>query len=221
MIRVNKTVEIPPSLQVENCTHYDGQDVQKTLVNDQFGKCYLCEQNPGKDFEIEHLKPKSEGYSPELKYEWTNLFLACKYCNGRKPNNLEILNPLIHNIEDCISQRIDYYSKKVEFHSTSDDLSTRQTIELLDRLFNGKSHIRDVKSKVLFDDLNREISFFLEMLIQHKTDGNKQNKQIIIDLLHLSKEFLGVKYWIIKDSGMFDEFKDFIVWNKKYEDQLI
>ncbi len=46
MIRVNKSTEIPPSLQVENCTHYDGQDVQEELVIDQFGKCYLCEQNP-------------------------------------------------------------------------------------------------------------------------------------------------------------------------------
>lgn len=214
MIRVNKTAEIPISLQVENCTRYDGQDVQETLYLDHHGKCYLCEQETHKTFEIEHLQSKAEGFSPELKFDWTNLFLSCKYCNGRKPNNLEILNPLNVNIEVVISHKFDINLGKIEFFSNSDDPNTLETIKLLSILFNGKSNIRDIKGKILFDDLNREILNFLKMLIQYKSNPNEESKQIIIDLLHISKEFLGFKYWIIKDSDMYGEFQEYMVWNK-------
>jgi len=214
MIRVNKAAEIPISLRSENCNRYDGQDVQDALFSDHHGKCYLCEQETHKNFEIEHLKPKAEGFSPELKFDWTNLFLSCKYCNGRKPNNLEISNPLKVNIEDVITHKFDINLGKIEFLSNSDDPTILQTIKLLSILFNGKSNIRDIKGKILFDDLNREILNFLKMLIQYKSNPNEENKQIIIDLLNISKEFLGFKYWIIKDSDFYDEFKEFMIWNK-------
>lgn len=214
MIRVHKTAETPPSLQVANCIHYDGQDIQEALFNDHHGKCYLCEQQTGKNFEIEHLKPKAPGYSPLLEFSWTNLFLSCKYWNGRKPNSFDILNPTTINIEDIISHRIDLYSKKVEFHSSQTDINVQQTIELLDKLFNGKSQIRDKRGQILYEDLQREISFFFEMLLHYKSNKNEENKQIIIDCLHISKEFLGFKYWIIKENRMDNEFKDFMVWNR-------
>ena len=214
MIRVIKTAEIPLSLQVVNCTRYDGQDVQDALYSDHYGKCYLCEQETHKNFEIEHLKPKAEDFSPELEFEWTNLFLSCKYCNGRKPNNLEIINPLNINIEDVITHKFDINLGKIEFLSSSDDPNTLETIKLLSIIFNGKANIRDIKGKILFDDLNREILYFLKMLIQYKSNSNEENKQIIIDLLHISKEFLGFKYWMMKDNGFYDEFKEYMVWNK-------
>lgn len=214
MIRVNKAAEIPTSLRFENCNRYDGQDVQDALFSDHHGKCYLCEQETHKNFEIEHLKPKAIGCFPELEFEWTNLFLTCKYCNGRKPNNLEISNPLNVNIEDVITHKFDLNLGKIDFFSNSDDPTILHTIKLLSILFNGKSNIRDIKGKILFDDLSREISNFLKMLLQYKSNSNEENKQIIIDLLHISKEFLGFKYWIIKDSGFYDEFKEFMIWNK-------
>lgn len=214
MIRINKTAETPPSLSMVNCNHYNGQDVQNTLYADQHGKCYLCEQETHKNFEIEHLKPKTDGYYPDLKFSWTNLFLVCGYCNGRKPNCSEIIDPSVNNIEDLITHRIDLYSKKVEFQNTPTDLNVQHTTELLDKLFNGKSQIRDKKGEILYEDLNREISFFLEMLLYYKSDSSEVNKQIIIDLLHISKEFLGFKYWIIRDSSLYDEFKEYMVWNK-------
>lgn len=214
MIRINKSTESPQSLKMENCHRYDGQDVQEKLYADQYGKCYLCEQETHKSFEIEHFKSKAEGFSPELKFAWTNLFLSCKYCNGRKPNELEILNPLDLNIEEIIAHKIDLYSGTIEFSSPSNDPHTEETILLLGKLFNGKSNIRDIKGKILYDDLNREVLNFLKMLLQYKSMPNEENKQIIIDLLHISKEFLGFKYWIIKDSGLFDQFKEFMIWNK-------
>lgn len=161
MIRLRKDTNIPLSLQSVECNKYDDEDVRKTLYTDQDGKCYLCEQKTGKSFEIEHLKAKAEGFYPELKFTWSNLFLACPYCNGRKPNHLVNLpNPVEHNIEDLIEQCISFSRNKVEFKSKETSISICETIDLLDKLLNGKFGIRDVKANILYKDIEREIVFF-------------------------------------------------------------
>ena len=115
MIRISKSSDIPPSLSKNNCSNYDGQDVQKALVADQHQKCYICEQKINKSFQIEHHKAKATGYYPELKFNWSNLFLACSYRNGRKPNDFDILNPVNHNIEEIISHHLDLSAKLTTF----------------------------------------------------------------------------------------------------------
>lgn len=216
MIRVRKSAEIPRSLQVFNCSEYDGDDVRKLLFNDHDGKCYLCEQKIGKSFQIEHLKAKAVGFYPELKFIWSNLFLACPYCNGRKPNNIDqIIDPTTINIEDVIEQRVDFAENKVVHQSMQQSDSINQTINVLEKLFNGKSGLRDFKVQVLYKDLQREISFFMELLRIYRSDRQNINKQAIIDCLNISKEFLGFKYWIIIDNVEFkEEFCDYIIWNK-------
>jgi uncharacterized protein (TIGR02646 family) len=213
MIRVYKSPEIPISLQKPGCNHYDGQDVQKALVNDQHRKCYLCEKDAGKDFQIEHLKPKAEGFYPELKFKWDNLFLACPYCNGRKPNSAEILDPTKHNIEEFIEQRMT--EKEVCFSSSTNDEAIKQTVLLLVKLFNGEQGIRDIKCQQLYRDINRENDFFLKLLNDYKDNLTDENRKALIDSLSIEKEFLGFKYWIIKDYGFFDKFSEFMVWNKQ------
>jgi len=216
MIRVRKSTEIPLSLQSPNCSRYDGEDVREVLFNDHDGKCYLCEQKIRKSFQIEHLKAKADGYYPELRYSWSNLFLACPYCNGRKPNDFDqILVPTSVNIEDIIEQRINFGDSLVVHQSKQQTKSINHTISVLDRLFNGRSGLRDFKGQLLYEDLQREISFFMELLLKYRSDHDEINKQAIIDCLHRSKEFLGFKYWIIRDNDLLNqEFSDFIVWNK-------
>lgn len=149
-----------------------------------------------------------------MKFSWTNLFLVCGYCNGRKPNNSEIIDPSCNNVEDLIIHHIDLYSKKVEFNHIPTEINTQYTIDLLTKLFNGKSQIRDKRGQILYEDLNREILNFLEKLVLYKSEPSLHTKQILIDLLQVTKEFLGFKYWIIKDSGFYNEFKEFMIWNK-------
>lgn len=215
MIRVYKQEEVPVSLQKEDCNAYNGQDVQEALYVNQYSKCYLSEQNVGKDSEIEHLRPKAEGYFPELKYEWTNLFLASPYCNKRKSNALLILDPTQHNIEDLIIQRLDISSKKVVFKSDQNSEKVSDTIQLLNHLHNGKNDIRDRKAKAFYDDIELAVSWFLRLLLQYKEDSSDENRQMLVDSLKIDKEFLGLKYWMIKDYGFEDDFKEDIVWNKK------
>ena len=133
MIRVSKNPNTPASLQVNGCSNYNGQDVQEQLVEDQHEKCYLCEQFTGKDFQIEHLKPKADNYHPELKYTWTNLFLSCPFCNARKPNSSKILDPSLYDIENLISQKIDFPNNKIVFTGDTGQIEIKDTIELLDK----------------------------------------------------------------------------------------
>ena len=215
MIRISKSKDIPVSLLVENCNNYDGQDVQEALVIDQHEKCYLCEQKTTKSFQIEHLKAKAAGYFPQLKYTWSNLFLSCPYCNGRKPNDFDLLDPVSNNIEDIISHRLDLATKLITLESLRVGGQESYTVQLLDKIFNGKDTLRDIKGRILYKDLERDMVFFLELLNNYKTINNQENKQKIIDSLLITKEFLAFKYWIIKDNdSLYNDFKDYMIWNR-------
>jgi len=215
MIRVYKQKEVPASLQKENCNKYDDQDVQEVLYDDQLSKCYLCEQDAGKSTQIEHLRPKAEGYFPELKYKWTNLFLACPYCNGRKPNSFMLLDPLLHNIEDVIEQRLISGTKKLEFKSDLSGKEVEDTIDLLEKLHNGKNGLRDRKAKAFYSDVELVVSAFLRLLNNYKENPTEENKELVNNSLKINKEFLGLKYWMIIDYGFANDFEDEIVWHKQ------
>jgi len=214
MIRVAKSNDSPPSLLVENCTKYNGQDVEKTLYSDQYGKCYLCEQNTLNYYQIEHFKAKAAGFFPDLKYTWSNLFLSCSYCNGRKPNNYDILDPCNNNVEDIVYHKLDLRAKSVVFSSFNADVQGSYTVSLLDRLFNGKNKLRDRKAEVLYENLQREMIFFLGILLEYKTTPTPENKQKIIDSLLITKEFLAFKYWLVKDNNLYNDFQEHMTWNR-------
>ncbi|SRR5260221_7829703 len=217
MITVYKTPIIPASLLVVNCSKHDGQDVQETLVTDQYEKCYLCEQKTTKSFQIEHHKAKAIGHYPELAYTWSNLFLSCPYCNVRKPNEFQLLDPVNNNIEDIIFHRLDLSTKSAVIGSLRAGIQEDYTVRLLDRLFNGKDKLRDIKGEILFKDLEREIVFFMRLLNEYKNLSNPENKQKVIDSLLITKEFLAFKYWIVKDnSSLYNDFRDYLIWNKTF-----
>lgn len=87
MIRERKSEKVPSSLLTTS--QYDGEDVKAQLLEDQHEKCYICERKLGTDFEIEHLKSQ-ENYS-KLQRDWSNLFLACGYCNRKNLARLMII----------------------------------------------------------------------------------------------------------------------------------
>lgn len=217
MIRIRKSEHVPQSLSAPDCSRYDGHDVQQQLYADQDGKCYLCEQQTGKDYQIEHFKPKAEGFFPELEFDWKNLFLSCPYCNGRKSNSfINLLEPTSNNIEEIIEQRISFRTSKIELKSNIDSIDVNQTIQLLDRIMNGKMGVRDKREQILYEDINQEIIFFLGLLADYKANQKETIKNAIIACLDKSKEFLGLKYWILKDAhDLYAEFKPFLTWNRQ------
>lgn len=213
MIKVRKSEDVPSSLAIDKPTKYDSQDVLDALVHDQNQKCYICEQNHRQNFQVEHLKPKAI-YS-ELEFEWTNLFSACPYCNGRKPNSYDILDPSLHNIEEIIVQQLDLANSQVNIETLRVGRQEDFTVKLLKKFFNGEKGIRDRRRQILFDDLQREIVFFLKLLNDYKIDKSESNKNKIIDVLNITKEYLGYKYWILKKNDkLYVDFEDHITWNR-------
>jgi uncharacterized protein (TIGR02646 family) len=210
MIRVKKSISEPAALQ----TTYNHPDVCEQLLKDQNDKCYICERRVVTDYQVDHLQ--SQHHYPALKKEWSNLFIACSYCNGRKSDNDNILNPSKHNIEEIIIHQNDFQTKKVLFSSTDDSLEASKTIELLLQLFNGKEDIgRNFKEKRFYEEFLRKINLFLKKANEY-ISGNPAYKETIDEELREESEFLGFKYHIIKSNRTLnDDFGHLIVWNKR------
>ncbi len=64
MIGVERSLEVPASLQGENPT-YSGQDVRDQLIADFHGKCWLCERKLTTTWDVDHLRPKTGQFEDE------------------------------------------------------------------------------------------------------------------------------------------------------------
>lgn len=214
MIRIRKSDNVPESLRKENPTSYNDDDVVSQIYKDQDDKCYLCEMRLVTLGQVEHFKPHT--IYPTLKYEWTNLLLACGYCNLRKSSGyLNILNPLENNIEEIIKHKIDYLENKINLVSENTREDVMATISFIERLFNGKNGIRDFKAQKLFSNLQEHMDSFIKALLRYKDNMSDENKNIVIDYLKIDKEYLAFKYVIIVDNPFFkDIFGEYVVWNK-------
>ena len=214
MIRVFKNNDAPKSLAKH--TSWDEKDVIEQLQTDQHGKCYLCERVQITDFQVEHLKSRDN--SSILTYEWTNLFWACSYCNGKKSSSFDnLLNPAAKNIEDLIHQSFDFPNANVVFSSngtSSEEITS--TISLLDRIFNVTNRLRTIREQRFYDYAMSRITSFQKMVTDWLSDNSKENKDAIIEELNIKSELLGFKYWIIKSNELlFKTFGEYIIWNKQ------
>ena len=214
MIRVYKHNKAPESLA--KGVSWKGKDVETQLQTDQHSKCYLCERVQITDFQVEHLISRDN--SPEITYEWTNLFWSCSYCNGKKSSSFDnLLNPAAENIEDLIRQSFDFPNAKAVFTSigTSSEQIT-STISLLGRIFNGTNKLRTIREQRFYDYAMAKITSFQKMVTDWLNDGSKENENAIIEELNVTSEFLGFKYWIIKSNeSLFSTFSKYIIWNKQ------
>lgn len=212
MIRVTKDPNIPTSLTTTKA--YDGEDVKRQLLIDHFEKCYICERHLCTDFEIEHHKSKK--HHPHLIQDWNNLYLCCKYCNGKKLENFDnTLHPATVNIEENIMQSIDFKNNKALFSAIYSNPEHQETIELLDRIFNGTGKIRKIKEERFFEYIIGCVNYFLQLVINYQNNSTLENADLIRNELQINKECLGFKYWIIKSNPvLYSAFAADMVWNK-------
>ena len=213
MIRVFKSENAPASLATKES--YDGEDVKKQLLEDQYGKCFVCERKLTTDFEIDHLK--SRVAYPELAQTWQNLHLICGYCNRKKANRFDgILSPSKVNIEDEITQRMGENCKQAVFSATVDDESHNKTIELLSNIFNGTGKIRNTKEERFFNQFRSAYNSFLVAISRYVYSHSKDTECDLAQELSIDKEFLGFKYHLVKSNAELNEkFADLMPWNKK------
>ena len=213
MIKEKKSTNVPASLLTTK--QYNGEDVQAQLMEDQHEKCYICERKLVTDYEVEHFK--SENNYPELVQEWSNLFLACRYCNGKKSDLFDDnVYPLTTDVEEEISQRIDFGQNKAVFATTVANVQHDNTIRMLNLFYNGKGSKkpRNLKEERFFNDAKQKVIRFMKMVNDYLINPTDNNRNIVAEELLIDKELLGFKYWIICDSNLNIDFKDYIIWNK-------
>lgn len=213
MIKEKKSANVPTSLS--STKKYNGEDVYAQLMEDQHEKCYICERKLVTDYEVEHFK--SENNYPELVQDWTNLFLACRYCNGKKSDSFDDnINPLTTNVEEEISQRIDFGQNKAVFITSVSDQQHDNTIRMLNLFYNGKGSgkLRNLKEERFFDYAKQKVISFMRMVNDYIVNPTKSNKNIVAEELSIDRELLGFKYWIICDNHLDTDFKNNIIWNK-------
>ena len=210
MIQLQKTTTAPASLATKN--KYDGEDVKALLAKDHYDKCYICERQLTTDFQVEHLH--SQVHYPNEKYNWENLFFVCSYCNGKKLANFDgIVNPTKEAIEEKIVQTLNY--DKADFATDDTSVAIQQTIVLLNRIFNGKNAIRKVKEERFFEKFLSKMNKFEKAVNDYLSAPTSETKEVVRELLSIEQEFLGFKYWIIKNNPtLFREFSNNIIWNK-------
>ncbi|NDV56597.1 HNH endonuclease [Bacteroides sp. 519] len=211
MIRIRKSESVPHIK-----ANYNTDEICNLIHIDQDEKCYLCERKLGTDYEIEHLK--SQKNFSDLVREWSNLFLSCSYCNGRKTNIYDnIINPVENNLENIIVHIDEPISNRVHFTTTNQDESIKHTISLLQRLFNGKGNLRNLRETKFYDEYRRKMNIFQSYIDKFLTGIEvEKHRDLIITELDIKSEYLGFKYSIIiGHERLVNEFSSYIIWNKK------
>jgi len=138
---------------------YNESAIKLLIRNDFFDVCYLCERYENIDYEIDHFYPQK--HFPEKENDWNNLYLICNKCNKIRTKDI---NSATNEVLDCckkeesnlIELEIDKNSREVSIKSINTDknLDTKvnNTIELLERIYNGKKSTSE-----FFIELRKEI----------------------------------------------------------------
>ena len=109
MIKAMRTQTPPASLSAKK--NYAEDDVRDQLHSDFLGKCYLCKGLVARgSLEVDHRKPQGDGGE---KFDWDNLFPACRTCNGGRRRKYPVggfLNPGEHH---DLEQRLHQFLSRI------------------------------------------------------------------------------------------------------------
>ncbi|UED79604.1 HNH endonuclease [Lysinibacillus sp. CD3-6] len=219
MITIKKS-EIPPSsLEIEKkkaSGKYNKEDVIKQLKEEFHNKCYICEHDGPTNINVEHFIPHKEDI--DLKFDWGNLYYACGHCNNTKLAKYDnILNCTLEDddVENNIRLHIDLFPRKfVSVSSVKADIKTLNTVELLEKVYNGSTATKNIEAQNLREylisdlrDFQKSIFLYYEAEKYSETENMELIKNKIKRHLHDASAFTSFKRWIIKDSE--ELMKDF------------
>lgn len=206
MVKIEKCAVPPESLAVEaQKAHgsYEKPDVVSQLKKDFHDKCYLCEVKPS-DIEVEHLRPHFNRKRKELVFDWSNLFLSCKHCNGIKNNRKfddKILNCCECEPEELLSQSIGEISlengkkqRRVLITPKNGEEKVRMTAELIECCFEQRNTgIREHGCQYRFDRLCLAMDTLYKTLEKHREHPTPRTRGSLRGQLNRSSEFAGFK----------------------------
>jgi len=204
---------------------YNSDEMLEAIVKHFYGICYLCGSYIPVNFEPEHFYPKSK--FKKIENEPINLFCSCGRCNQIKSNTYnsvpkkEILNSKIDDVENIIILKFDRKSKianqidisiNKEICKGNSVLKSNNTVELLNKIFNGKNTNSVMKAGKLRNEIKKETEMFYNLIgIYEKTRLKSSFSNKIKN--HISKtqqnkefsNFVSFKRQIIKDNPKYKE----------------
>ena len=217
MINYTRSQPAPPCLA--QTRKYNCEGVLKQLHIDFKNKCYLCEQKAPTSINVEHFKAHKG--DKMLKSDWNNLFFACAHCNNYKlatfDDILDCTNDKI-KVVDAIHFEIKPFPKeKVQINALNTDISTKNTVDLLFKIYNGEyTANKMIATENLRSLIVKEIQKFDRHLSDFDnndlSDIEKQHaKRNIQKMLAAESAFTAFKIWIIKENpNLLNEFQSFL-----------
>lgn len=195
MIKINRSKTIPPSLLNSAAEfRYRNEDVIARLIEDSGDKCYLCESSPVSDPEVEHLLPHKAGKYPERKYDWNNLFYACRHCNSVKNKQKYddgIIDCCVVDPEQLLSQELIESEVHVE-PLVAGDQKVHLTAELIEEIFmTDNPPLRQRASDARLSALQLRMNAFYEQLLVYTQDRSDFAKIAIGAMLQRDAAFAG------------------------------
>lgn len=208
MIRINRTTEVPASLIIEknkNNGNYNTPEVVEALHKEFHNKCYICESKNLKSINIEHFK--SHGGNKELMFSWENLFLSCSHCNNIK---LDKYNDIL----DCTKIEVDEiiifrkkgtygWEEEIEVATLIKNKTTENTVELLNKVYNGTTMMKILESSNIRKELRNELLEFTKAINEYFEaigEDKEDAKYLVKRHLKASAPFAAFKRWIIRDN---------------------
>lgn len=199
-------------------SRYNEKKVTDSLKRDFHRKCYICEEVT-RHFEVDHFYPQIS-YT-HLINEYVNLFYCCQKCNKIKPKKIntysdnEILNCCDINVEAYIKLKLNIKECKIEIiqlqESTLLDIQIKNTINLLDKIYNGKKS-QSNSCEDLREEITSVLASFRKKLDKYqKTKLKRAIREELKEDLDTSSSYSTFKRWIIRDNpSLNQEFQQYI-----------
>ena len=191
---------------------YNDDIVKDSIKIDFNKKCYLCEEVT-RHFEPDHFYPQK--YYAHLINDYSNLFYICQKCNKVKPKIVnthsenEMLNCCEVDVEKYIKLKLNSKECRIEISeittTTNLDKQIKYTIDVLERIYNGKNSKSD-SCEDLRDEIKDTIVSFRKKLDKYGTSKLKRVlEEEIREDLDKASSYSTFKRWIIKDSPMLNQ----------------
>lgn len=191
-------------------------EVVEALQEIFHGKCYICEYNKATSWEVEHIKPHNGDI--DLKFDWSNLFWACGYCNHIKGNKFTpILDCTKVEIDEMIAfRKIGYFgvSESLKFEIVSDateNMAVEKTCALLQRVYYGETPQEKIRAKMLRHEVRVELTKFKNYIRDYNEASGEDKKDLFLIIrreLISRSAFAAFKRWIVRDNPICKDFID-------------
>ncbi len=183
-----------------NAGEYRNFDLLEAFDRDFYSKCYLTEQKYANSWamDVEHFRSKAFGQSPELKYDWQNLYPCSHDANILKPNNEPVggyLDPC--NLADDVEKEIIYslgFGGKAYFDPLDEqNIKAKNTTKLLDKIHNGTDENSTQKTAELRLLISKKEHEVKDLIMAWFNAGKKGFREEEIRLGRQIKEILSRK----------------------------